>query len=147
MQSRTSCRRSFEGQWTIFSYLWFGASSSTPKNLRSYRRSYKPARAWRNRNEPIERDLIRSAAQCASTNWFFCHAGGGLLASRPEGESTASIFLLSHSASLLCDGSGYQHTLAIAINRNRREIPAAGFLGRWRDESRFLELGRSFQAA
>jgi predicted transcriptional regulator len=46
-------QRSFEGQWTTFSYLWFGASSSTPENLRSYRRSYKPVRAWRrNRNEP-----------------------------------------------------------------------------------------------
>src|SRR5258708_4005506 len=147
MLSRTSCRRSFEGQWTTFSCLWFGASSSTPKNLpgcrRSYRRSYKPVRAWRrNWNESNERDLIRSAAQCVSTDWFFCHRGGGLLASRREGESNASIFLLSHSAPLLCGGSGYQHLLAIALNRSRGEISAAGSLERWRGESRFLELGR-----
>src|SRR5579872_70417 len=145
MLSRTSCRRSFEGQWTTFSYLWFGASSSTPKNLRSYRRSCKPARAWRrNRNEPNSRKLIRSAAQCASTNWLFCYLGGGLLASRREGESKGSTFLLSRSAALLGGGSGYQHLLAVDPNRSCRESSAASCLGHCRVESPFLELGRSF---
>jgi len=71
----------------------------------------------------------------------------GLLASRCEDESKASIFLLSHGAPLLSGGSGYQHPLAIALNSSRRKISAASSLGRWRGESRFLELAGSFQAA
>src|SRR5580704_18773085 len=112
MPSRTSCRRFFEDRWTTCSYLWFGANNSTPKNLPSYRRSYKQVRALRrNRNEPNSRDLVRSAAQCASTNWSFCHAGGGLLASRRAGQSKASACFLSRSVPLVFGGSGYQHTL------------------------------------
>src|SRR5258705_1545604 len=143
--SRTSCGGFFEGQWTTFSYLWSGASSSTGENLRSCRRSYKPGRVRRkNRNEPNSRDLIRSSAQCASTNRYFCRCGGRLLASRCQGESKASIFLLSRSPFLLFGGSGYQHPLAIALGSSRREISAAGSFGHWRGESRFLDLAGPF---
>src|SRR5258708_7311998 len=135
MLSRTSCRRSFEGQWMTFSYLWFGASSSTRKNLRSYRRSYKPVRARRrNRNEPNSRDRIRFGVECVPADWTLCHRGSGLLASRREGESKASILLLSRSAPLLSGGPSDQHLLAFALNRSRREISTAGSSGRWRGE-------------
>src|ERR1700719_4064236 len=94
MLSRTSCRRSFEGQWTTFSYLWFGASSSTRKNLRSYRRSYKPVRARRrNRNEPNSRDRIRFDVECVPADWTLCDRDCGLLASRRESESKVSIHM------------------------------------------------------
>src|ERR1700744_5757823 len=96
MRSKTSCRKCFEGQWTTFFYLWFEASSSTRKNLPSYRQSCKPVRPQRrNRNEPNSGDLVRSATQFASTNWFFRPHGGSLLAPCREGKSKTSILLLS----------------------------------------------------
>src|ERR1700733_11633672 len=117
MLSRTSCRRSFEGQWTIFSYLWFGASSSTRKNLRSYRQSYKPVRARRkNRNDPNSRDRIRFSVECVPSDRTLCHRDGDFLASRRESESKVSICFLSRSVSLLSGGSCDQHHLAIATN-------------------------------
>src|SRR5882762_6563376 len=132
MLSRTSCRRSFEGQWTTFSYLWFGASSSTRKNLRSYRRNYKPVRARRrNQNEPNSRDRIRFGVECVPADWTLCHRDGGVLASRREGESKVSICFLSRSVPLLSGGSCDQHHLAIASDYGRWKISAVGCRGDW----------------
>src|SRR5262249_29318701 len=39
MLSGTSCRRSFKGQWTTSSCVWFGASSWTRKNSPTCRQS------------------------------------------------------------------------------------------------------------
>src|SRR5215469_5096028 len=144
-RSRTSCGRFSEGQSTTFCCLWSEASSSTRKNLRSYRRSCKPLRVRRrNLNELTSRDLIRSSAQFSSPNRYLCHCGGGLLACRCEGESKASIFLLSHSAPLLSGSSGYQHPLAFIPNNSCRGISTAGSLGRRKEYSTFLDLAGSF---
>src|SRR5580693_2408900 len=97
------------------SSLWYGASTSTHKNLLNCRPNWKPpGMPRRNRNEHDSRARIRLAVQCVSADWTICDFGGGTLTVHRESQSEGSTLLLSRDIRSLFGCTSLQHLLANA---------------------------------
>src|SRR5580692_2841536 len=130
MLSRTSYTKCFGGQWMTSSSLWYGASTSTRKNLLNSRPNWKPpAMPRRKRNEHNSRARIRLAVQCVGADWTLCYFGGRTFAIDRESQSEVSTLLLSRDIRFLRGCACLQHPVANRPECGRKGISAAADFG------------------
>src|SRR5260370_21027891 len=124
--SRTSYTKCFRGQWMTSSSLWYGASTSTRKNLLNCRPNWKPpGMPRRKRNEHDSRARIRLAVQCVGGDWTLCYFCGRALTIHRESQSKVSTLLLSRNIRPLSGCACFQHLLANPSECGRKGISTA----------------------
>src|ERR1700730_19054625 len=130
------------------SSLWYGASTSTRKNLLNCRPNWKPpGMPRRKRNEHDSRARIRLAVQCVGADWTLYYFGGHTLAIHRESQSEVSTLLLSRGIRPLSGCACLQYPLANPSESGRKDISAAADTGNGTSRPSFVGVEPVLQGA